>query len=64
MRHLVKVIDLDDNKMLEAMEFRETKKQHAQRRLREVSIEVKTARYRELDDFMEQLVYEVAQLHS
>ena len=50
--------------MMEAMYFREMKKENAQRRLKAVKAQVKTARYKDLARFRQHTRYKVAQLHA
>ena len=55
-------MDIIDDKMEEAKKYRRTKNKGARMKLRKVSIQVKIAKDSELADFIEHLMYEVAQL--
>ena len=64
LRQIFKVMYLVDNRMIEAMDFREMKKQNAPRRLQAVKAQVKAARHKDLAHFRQQIIDKVAQLHA
>ena len=57
-------MDIIDDKMEEAKKYRRTKNKGARMKLRKVSIQVKIAKDSELADFIEHLMYEVAQFRN
>ena len=64
LRQIFKVMYLVDNRMIEAMDFREMKKQNAPRRLQPVKAQVKTARQKDLAHFRQHIIDKVAKLHA
>lgn len=61
-KQIVRVMNVNEVKLEKPEEYRRMKKENLRLRLQDFSRKVKTAKDRELSDFMEYLLYKVAQL--